>query len=72
MAGVGADPDLVGRPLVHFFNANDQVNENHSISSGQKAEDVRIDARVWNPEGQPLMASPATDHFLTANSNLVS
>ncbi|DAZ98152.1 TPA: hypothetical protein N0F65_005618 [Lagenidium giganteum] len=45
-----SQPGLVGRPLVPFFDANDNVNATLEVAHNQPYEAMDVDARVWNKE----------------------
>lgn len=42
--------DLVGRPLVPFFDADEKVNDALATDAGLSFETIDVDARVWNKE----------------------
>lgn len=42
--------DLVGRPLVPFFDADEKVNDALTTDAGSIFETIDVDARVWNKE----------------------
>lgn len=42
--------DLVGRPLVPFFDANENVNDALAADASMSFESLDVDARVWNKE----------------------
>ncbi|KAL3665962.1 hypothetical protein V7S43_008761 [Phytophthora oleae] len=43
--------DLVGRPLVPFFDSDDNVNDSLQLVEGNdEREDMDVDARVWDKE----------------------
>ena len=48
--GGGLPADLVGRPLVPFFDEGEVVNEQLATKQSSR-ENMQVDARVWNPEG---------------------
>ncbi|KAG1696220.1 hypothetical protein DVH05_018766 [Phytophthora capsici] len=46
-----ASRDLVGRPLVPFFDSDDNVNDSLQLAEGNdEREDLDVDARVWDKE----------------------
>lgn len=42
--------ELVGRPLVPFFDAHDNVNESLQLDATHAHEQLDVDARVWDKE----------------------
>ncbi|KUF86602.1 hypothetical protein AM587_10000367 [Phytophthora nicotianae] len=46
-----ASRDLVGRPLVPFFDSDDNVNDSLQLAEGDdEHEEMDVDARVWDKE----------------------
>ncbi|TYZ64031.1 hypothetical protein PybrP1_011889 [[Pythium] brassicae (nom. inval.)] len=45
-----ASRELVGRPLVPFFDADDNVNDTLAADASRSFESLDVDARVWNRE----------------------
>lgn len=45
-----ASRELVGRPLVPFFDADDNVNDALTADASRSFESLDVDARVWNRE----------------------
>ncbi|KAG6967760.1 hypothetical protein JG688_00006153 [Phytophthora aleatoria] len=46
-----ASRDLVGRPLVPFFDSDDNVNDSLELAEGDdEREEMDVDARVWDKE----------------------
>ncbi|POM71443.1 Hypothetical protein PHPALM_11997 [Phytophthora palmivora] len=46
-----ASRDLVGRPLVPFFDSDDNVNDSLQLADGDdEHEEMDVDARVWDKE----------------------
>ncbi|KAF1321480.1 Palmitoyl-protein thioesterase 1, partial [Globisporangium splendens] len=65
---MSAQRDLVGRPLVPFFDAQDNVNDALTADATMGFERMDVDARVWNkelgyfeyPSEQPLQSHAAS------------
>jgi hypothetical protein len=46
-----ATRDLVGRPLVPFFDSDENVNDSMELGEGDdEREEMDVDARVWDKE----------------------
>lgn len=46
-----ASQDLVGRPLVPFFDSDENVNDSLQFAEGDdEREEMKVDARVWDKD----------------------